>query len=199
MTLTSEKLKKVSSKLAEHSEAVIAIFAKYEINTLNRVAGFIAQCAHESSAFSITKENLNYSAAGLLKIFKKYFTEATAAQYARKPEMIANKVYANRMGNGDEKSGDGFRYRGRGFIQLTGKENYSSFAKSINKPLDETIAYLETFEGALESACWYWKSRNLNATCDKNDIIAMTNKINGGTIGLNDRTAKYEKYKSLLA
>ena len=199
MTLTSEKLKKVSSKLAEHSEAVIAIFAKYEINTLNRVAGFIAQCAHESAAFSITKENLNYSAAGLLKIFKKYFTEATAAQYARKPEMIANKVYANRMGNGDEKSGDGFRYRGRGFIQLTGKENYSSFAKSINKTLDETITYLETFEGALESACWYWKSRNLNATCDKNDIIAMTEKINGGTIGLTDRTAKYEKYKSLLA
>ena len=199
MTLTSEKLKKVSSKLAEHSEAVIAIFAKYEINTLNRVAGFLAQCAHESGTFSITKENLNYSAAGLLKIFKKYFTEATAAQYARKPEMIANKVYANRMGNGDEKSGDGFRYRGRGFIQLTGKENYSSFAKSINKTLDETIAYLETFEGAIESACWYWKSRNLNATCDKNDIISMTEKINGGTIGLEDRKAKYEKYKSLLA
>lgn len=199
MELTVDKLKKVSTKLAENFEDVSTIFVKYEINTINRVSGFIAQCAHESAEFTVMKENLNYSAQGLLKIFGKYFDNVTAAKYARKPEMIASRVYGGRMGNGVESTGDGYKFRGRGFIQLTGKDNYTAFAKSINKTLDETIAYLETFAGALESACWFWKSRNLNISCDANDIVAMTKKINGGTHGLDDRKAKYEKNKGLLA
>ena len=199
MELTVDKLKKVSTKLAENFEDVSTIFVKYEINTINRVSGFIAQCAHESAEFTVMKENLNYSAQGLLKIFGKYFDNVTAAKYARKPEMIASRVYGGRMGNGVESTGDGYKFRGRGFIQLTGKDNYTAFAKSINKSLDETIAYLETFAGALESACWFWKSRNLNISCDANDIVAMTKKINGGTHGLDDRKAKYEKNKGLLA
>lgn len=199
MELTVDKLKKVSTKLVENFEDVSTIFVKYEINTINRVSGFIAQCAHESAEFTVMKENLNYSAQGLLKIFGKYFDNVTAAKYARKPEMIASRVYGGRMGNGVESTGDGYKFRGRGFIQLTGKDNYTAFAKSINKSLDETIAYLETFAGALESACWFWKSRNLNISCDANDIVAMTKKINGGTHGLDDRKAKYEKNKGLLA
>ena len=194
MTLTSEKLKKVSSKLAEHSEAVIAIFTKYEINTLNRVAGFIAQCAHESGAFSITKENLNYSAAGLLKIFKKYFTEATAAQYARKPEMIANKVYANRMGNGDEKSGDGWKYRGRGFIQITGKINYFQLANDTDLDCLKNPNLLLEEANAMISALWFWNKAGLNKLADKNDIKGITKRINGGYNGLEHRTELLKKY-----
>ena len=132
--------------------------------------------------------------------FKKYFPdEATALKYERKPEMIANKVYADRMGNGDERSGDGYKFRGRGAIQLTGKNNYTKFAASIGKPLDETIIHLETFAGALESACWFWNTNGLNETCDKDDIILMTKKINGGTIGLEDRKKHYEANKKIFS
>lgn len=174
-------------------------FAQYEINTENRRAGFLAQCGHESSGFVIFKENLNYSAASLTKIFKKYFpTEASAEPYHRKPERIANKIYANRMGNGPEASGDGYKFRGRGAIQLTGKSNYLEFAKFKNLTLDECIAYLETLEGAIESALWFWKTRGLNSYCDKDDILGMTKKINGGTHGLEERTKIYNKVKSLL-
>lgn len=199
MELTKEKLQKVSSKFADNFTDVSTIFVKYEINTLNRIAGFMAQCGHESGDFTIMKENLNYSSQGLLKVFGKYFDATTAAKYAKKPEMIASRVYGNRMGNGPESTGDGFKFKGRGFIQLTGKDNYTAFAKSINKTLDETVVYLETFTGALESACWFWKSRNLNLTCDNDDIVSMTKKINGGTIGLDDRKARYTKNKGLLA
>lgn len=199
MELTKEKLQKVSSKFADNFTDVSAIFVKYEINTLNRIAGFMAQCGHESGDFTIMKENLNYSSQGLLKVFGKYFDATSAEKYAKKPEMIASRVYGSRMGNGPEATGDGFKFRGRGFIQLTGKDNYTAFAKSINKTLDETVVYLETFAGALESACWFWKSRNLNLTCDNDDIVSMTKKINGGTIGLDDRKARYTKNKGLLA
>ncbi len=174
----------------------VKYFAQYEINTTNRRAGFLAQCAHESNNFSVRTENLNYSVKGLLGVFSKYFkTENEAKAYARQPEKIANKVYANRMDNGSEASGDGWKYRGRGFIQLTGKYNYKIFADYKKMTLDEVIKYLDTVEGAIESALWYWKDRGLNKYCDNDDVLGMTKKINGGTIGLEDRKAHYEKFK----
>ena len=173
---------------------------KYELNTTNRMAGFLAQCGHESMGFTVMKENLNYSALGLQKVFKKYFpTKALANAYNRQPQKIANRVYANRYGNGSEASGDGYRYSGKGYIQLTFKSNYMDFAKSIGKTLEDTIIYLETIEGALESALWYWKNRKVISYCDKDDIVGMTKVINGGTIGLEDRTKHYEAFKKLLA
>jgi putative chitinase len=173
---------------------------KYEINTINRVAGFIAQCSHESVGFTVLQENLNYSAEGLNKIFHEYFIKAgrDAKAYARQPEKIANIVYASRMGNGDTASGDGWRYRGRGVIQLTGKNNYTNFGKYIKLTAAETSDYLETKRGAIESACWYWKTNGLNATADAQDIVAMTKKINGGTIGLEDRKAHFKHALDVL-
>ena len=173
---------------------------KYELTTTNRMAGFLAQCGHESIGFTVMKENLNYSALSLQKVFKKYFpTKVLANAYNRQPQKIANRVYANRYGNGSEASGDGYRYSGKGYIQLTFKSNYMDFAKSIGKTLEDTIIYLETIEGALESALWYWKSRKVNSYCDKDDIVGMTKVINGGIIGLEDRTKHYEAFKKLLA
>ena len=164
----------------------------YDINTPQRVAAFIAQCAHESGGFRALKENLNYRAVTLRKVFPKYFPDdATAAAYAQQPEKIANRVYGNRMGNGDEASGDGFRYCGRGLIQLTGKQNYQNFANSIETPVEDIPEFLATFEGAVQSACWFWEANNLNQWADKNDILTLTKRINGGTIGLEDRIKHY--------
>lgn len=172
--------------------ALNEILPEYEINTPQRVASFLAQCAHESGSFKFLKENLNYKAESLLRVFPKYFkTLDEAKAYANKPEMIANKIYGNRMGNGDEASGDGFRYCGRGLIQLTGKENYSWFAASLDIPVEECAEYLQTFEGAVQSACWFWETNNLNQWADKGDILTMTKRINGGTIGLEDRIKHY--------
>jgi len=200
--LSLEKFQKMFPQ-NKQSEEIMEVFKKYfklyEINTTNRRAGFLAQCGHESNGFTVFKENLNYSQEGLHKVFKKYFpTLESAASYAKKPEKIANKVYANRMGNGPEESGDGYKFSGKGAIQLTGKSNYQEFAKAKGLSLEETVTYLLTLEGAIESALWYWKTRGLNDICDKNDIVAMTKKINGGTIGLEDRKAKFEKFKSIL-
>ena len=169
-------------------DALNAILPEYGINTPERVAAFIAQCAHESGGFKFLKENLNYKAESLLKVFPKYFkTLDEARAYEKRPEKIANKIYGNRMGNGDEASGDGFRYCGRGLIQLTGKENYSWFAASLEIPVEEASEYLETFEGAVQSACWFWEENKLNQWADKKDILTLTKRINGGTIGLDDR------------
>ena len=174
-------------------KAISEILPEYEINTPKRVAAFLAQCAHESGGFVFLKENLNYKAASLRKVFPKYFPDdATAAAYANKPEKIANRVYANRMGNGDEASGDGFRYCGRGLIQLTGKDNYTFFAGSLDIPVEEASEYLQTFEGAVQSACFFWEQNNLNQWADKGDILTLTKRINGGTIGLEDRQKHYE-------
>jgi putative chitinase len=173
-------------------EALNQILPEYEINAPKRVAAFVAQCAHESGGFKFLKENLNYKAESLLKVFPKYFkTLDEANKYAKKPEKIANKIYGNRMGNGDEASGDGFRYCGRGLIQLTGKENYSWFAASLEMPVEDVPEYLQTFEGAVQSACWFWETNNLNGLADKGDIINLTKRINGGTIGLEDRIKHY--------
>jgi putative chitinase len=177
-------------------EALCQILPDYEINTPERVAAFLAQCAHESGGFKALKENLNYRAETLRKVFPKYFpTDDIANQYAglpNKQEAIANRVYANRMGNGPEESGDGFRYCGRGLIQLTGKQNYTKFAESLEIPVEEASEFLSTFEGAIQSACWFWESNNLNQYADSGDILTMTKRINGGTIGLEDRKKHYE-------
>lgn len=174
-------------------DALVKLLPEYEINSSQRVAAFLAQCAHESGGFKALKENLNYKAESLCKVFPKYFRDmATATQYANQQEKIANRVYGNRMGNGDEASGDGYRYCGRGLIQLTGKDNYTAFAESIETPVEELPEYLSTFEGAVQSACWFWETNNLNQYADSNDIVTMTKRINGGTIGLEDRKKHYE-------
>lgn len=173
--------------------ALNEILPEYDINTPERVAAFIAQCAHESGGFKFLQENLNYKAASLRRVFPKYFPDdAIAAAYANKPQMIANRIYANRMGNGDETSNDGWTYRGRGLIQLTGKNNYTFFAASIDTPLEEVSEYLETFEGAVQSACFFWDQNKLNQWADARDILTLTKRINGGTIGLEDRKKHYE-------
>ena len=198
MELKKEQLKQLLPKnpyIDNWYGALSQLLPDYEINTPQRIAAFIAQCAHESGEFTTLKENLNYRAPTLRKIFPKYFpTDDIANHYASLPnkqEAIANKVYANRMGNGDEASGDGFRYCGRGLIQLTGKDNYTWFAASIGITPDEASEYLQTFEGAAQSACWFWESNNLNQWADKGDILTLTKRINGGTIGLDDRTKHY--------
>ena len=202
MKITASVIKALFPKY-KHPEDLAEVlseqFEKYEINTVNRAAGFLAQCGHESAGFTILKENLNYSAEGLNKIFKKYFpTLASAQPYHRQPEKIANKVYGGRMGNGPESSGDGYKFCGRGAIQLTGRDNYTKFAKSVGLSLEEAVADLETLDGAIESACWFWKTNGLNAICDKDDIVLMTKRINGGTIGLEDRKKHYAEAKHLL-
>lgn len=165
----------------------------YEINTRQRIAAFLAQCAHESGGFKFLKENLNYQAASLMRVWPRYFPDmATAQAYAHNQEKIANRAYANRMGNGDEASGDGWRFCGRGLIQLTGKTNYQAFADSIETPLEDVPAYLATFEGAVQSACWFWENNNLNQYADSGDITTMTKRINGGTLGLADRQKHYQ-------
>ncbi len=179
--------------------ALNEILPEYDITTPQRVAAFIAQCAHESGGFKFLKENLNYKAASLRKVFPKYFTDDNiAAAYANKGEMIANRVYANRMGNGDENSGDGYRFCGRGLIQLTGRDNYTFFAGSLDISVEEASEYLQTFEGAVQSACWFWETNNLNQWADRDDILTLTKRINGGTIGLEDRKKHFEHAKHVL-
>lgn len=181
-------------------DAMIKVFPKYGINTPNRIAGFIAQCTHESNNFTVLEENLNYSAAQLEKVFGKYFSKAgrKASEYAKKPEKIANIVYADRIGNGNTASGDGYKFRGRGIIQLTGRDNYTEFGKTVGKSADDVIAYLGTIEGAVESACWYWNSRNINSACDVNNITQMTKLVNGGSNGLAERKKYYEANLAIL-
>jgi putative chitinase len=192
---TPEKLAQIipgNQYVSHWYEALCKILPDYEINTTNRVAAFLAQTAHESGGYKALKENLNYRAVTLRKVFPKYFpTDELANAYAQKPEMIANRVYGNRMGNGDEASGDGFRYCGRGLIQLTGKQNYQNFADSIETPVEELPEFLATFEGAIQSACWFWEANNLNQWADSSDMLTLTKRINGGTIGLEDRIKHY--------
>ena len=193
--LTREQLAQIipgNPYLDHWHHALSLALPDYEINTPQRVASFLAQCAHESGGFRALKENLNYKAASLRRVFPKYFPDDNiAAHYAGKQEMIANRVYGNRMGNGPEESGDGYKYCGRGLIQLTGKSNYQAFADSIETSVEEIPEFLQTFEGAVQSACWFWESNNLNQFADRGDIITMTKRINGGTIGLEDRIKHY--------
>jgi len=199
---TKQQLKEMIPKNAyvdQWFEAISEILPEYEITTPQRVAAFLAQCAHESGGFVFLKENLNYKAASLRRVFPKYFPDdAIAAQYAGKGEMIANRVYANRMGNGGPETGDGYRYSGRGLIQLTGKDNYFWFAASIEISPEAASEYMETFEGAAQSACWFWETNKLNQWADADDILTLTKRINGGTIGLEDRIKHYEHAKHVL-
>jgi len=203
--ITLEILKQLCPKTKESTLKKYALSihetAEYYDMYVNkkRAAAFIAQIAHESGSFNFVKENLNYSAKGLMTTFKKYFpTQDLANQYARNPERIANRVYANRMGNGNEASGDGWKFCGRGLIQLTGRNNYTRFSQDLGISLEETVAYLETPEGAVSSAGWFWDQNNLNSFCDKDDFVGLTRRINGGTIGLEDRKHHYELALKLL-
>ena len=205
MEITQQQLQQIIPRnpyINQWCHALNQLLPDYGIDTPQRVAAFLAQCAHESGNFVFLKENLNYRAASLRKIFPKYFPDdAIANQYASLPnkaEAIANRIYANRMGNGDEASGDGYRYCGRGLIQLTGRNNYEAFADSIESTPEEVSAYLETFEGAVQSACWFWETNNLNQFADTDDIKTMTRRINGGFIGLEDRIKHYEHAKHVF-
>jgi putative chitinase len=185
------------------TDSMNEVFPTYDINTPQRVAAFLAQCGHESAGWTVFQENLNYSAEGLTKIFHKYFPTLESAQpYARKPEMIANRVYSSRMGNGDEASGDGWKYRGRGPIQLTGKANYTQYAKDMFEDWESVVAQpdwvTEDKDFALMSAIWFWNKNGLNALADKEDLLTMTKRINGGTIGLDDRIKHYKEAIALL-
>jgi putative chitinase len=172
--------------------ALSMILPDYNIDTVPRVAAFVAQCAHESANFKFLKENLNYKAESLMRVWPSRFPNMDVArQYAMQPEKIANKVYCDRMGNGPESSGDGWRYAGKGLIQLTGKDNYTRFAESIETPVEEIPDYLGTFEGAVQSACWFWEVNGLNQWADAGDILTLTKRINGGVIGLEDRKKHY--------
>jgi putative chitinase len=176
-------------------------FTNGPLRTLNRRASFLAQLAHESGQFTVISENLNYSATGLQKVFKKYFpTPELANAYAKQPQRIANRVYANRMENGPEESGDGWKYRGRGFIQLTGKRNYRLCGAALGINLLEDPDYVSRSPiGAIETALWFWTVNNLNTFADRDDIKGQTFKINGGSNGLAERLKYYENAKRVLS
>ena len=193
------------NKLKGHvPDTVIAqipdVMTKFKIDTPLKLAHFLSQCGHESGGFRIVNENLNYSAKGLLGIFKKYFPDnAKAEAYQRKPEKIANVVYANRMGNGPEASGEGYKYRGRGYIQLTGKQNYTAFGKAIGEDIAANPDLVAT-KYPLLSAAWFF-TRCLPKCSDASDaaVTAVTKCVNGGTIGLEDRKKHFKEYFALLS
>jgi putative chitinase len=185
--------------VSEWYEALQECLSQEKIDTSLRLAAFLAQCGHESADFNILKENLNYRAATLVKTWPKHFPNLEIAnQYAHKPVAIANRAYANRMGNGSESSGDGFRYSGKGLIQLTGKNNYQLFSAYIGVPIEDSAEYILTFEGAVKSACWFWNKNNLNQTADNGDLVRMTKIINGGNKGLDDRINRYKNALKIL-
>lgn len=182
---------------------VDTLIEKFSVNSPLRLAHFLAQCAHESGNFKFLNENLNYSADGLLKIFPKYFKDkATAEAYARKPEKIANRVYANRMGNGDEASGEGYKFRGRGYIQLTGKDNYKAFSDFIKEDCVANPDLVAT-KYPLASAAFFFEKNKLWDICDKGAttevVTLVTKRVNGGTHGLDDRLSKFNSFNSILA
>jgi len=199
--ITAEQFHKLFPRNPEPqvwADAMAEVFPTYGIDTPQRVSAFLAQCGHESGGWTTFQENLNYSSEGLNKIFHKYFPTVESAQpYARQPERIANKIYSNRMGNGDEASGDGWRYRGRGPIQLTGKANYTKFAQEMfddwQNLVDHPDWVTEDKDFALMSAIWFWNSHNLNHYADNGDLKQMTKIINGGYLGLDDRIAHYNE------
>jgi putative chitinase len=196
-----------TDKLKGHiPDTVIAqipdVAAKFGINTPLRLAHFLAQCGHESGGFKLVNENLNYSADGLKKIFPKYFAQAGLAEsYARQPEKIASRVYGGRMGNGDESTKEGFKFRGRGYIQLTGKSNYTEFDKFVDDDILGNPDLVAT-KYPLLSAAWFFHKNGLNAISDKGaddaTVTSVTKRVNGGTIGLPDRIKHFKEYYSLL-
>lgn len=196
-------LRKLGSKIPlQVVNELPSVLKEFNITSINRLAHFLAQCAHESANFKAVRENLNYSEEGLLKVFPKYFDLHTAKMYARRPEMIANLVYANRMGNGNKDSGDGWKFRGRGYIQLTGKVNYEAFSEYIgdkNIMIDTDIVAVKY---PLTSAAWFFEKNKLWAICDEGiddkTITKLTKRINGGTNGLAERISKTKVFNQFL-
>jgi len=202
---TKEHLQEIISDDADNwYDALCELLPKYGITSERRVAHFLSQCAHESGGFKKLEENLNYSAKALRAVFGRYFGEPPkrdADEYHRQPEMIANYVYMDefrkyKMGNVEE--GDGWRFRGRGLKQLTGRHNYTKFGESIGMSAEEASEYVATSAGAIESACWFWDTNNLNSIADTDDVVKMTKKINGGNIGLEDRQKRYKHAMEVL-
>ena len=200
--VSSFKLDKLKGHIPDSVIAAIPdTAAKFNITNVLRLAHFLAQAGHESGQFKATSENLNYSSKGLLGIFPRYFTPALAEQYARQPQKIANRVYGGRMGNGAEITGDGFKFRGRGYIQLTGKDNYTQFDKAVPEDI-LTNPDLVSGKYALMSAAWFFDKNKLWGICDKGadqgTVTAVTKRVNGGTIGLPDRIKHFNEYYNLL-
>lgn len=192
---------------AEWYAIAMDMFPKYGITTQNRIAGFMAQCSHESGDFRVLEENLNYSAENLTRVFGRYFgapPKRSAAEYARNPEKIANYVYMDEFRSsssklGNTQPGDGWKFRGGGIKQLTGRSNFARFGQSIGMSADEAAAYVRTKKGAFESACWFWKTNNLERFADKDDIDGMSRAVNGGDNGLEDRRNRYRAARRILS
>jgi len=209
MKITLDQFKQILSSnrnAGEWYEVAVELFDKYDINTPNRIAGFMAQTGHESVDYKRKEENLNYSAERLMQVFgKRYFkTISKAREYERNPEKLANYVYmdknrSKRGALGNIHEGDGWKFRGRGVKQLTGRNNYTAFGRTIGLSADEVADYIDTKKGSLETALWFWKENNLERYADNNDIVGMSKRVNGGTIGLSDRTSRYEKAKNVLS
>ena len=190
---------KTNKKAKEWHPLLADMLPRYSIDTVPRIAGFMAQCAHESSDFTALEENLNYREDTLLRVFPRYFGagKRSAAEYARNPEKLANYVYMDEFRSksgalGNTQPGDGWRFRGGGIKQLTGRANYTQFAAGVKMTPEKAADYVRTPQGALESACWFWSTNSLNAFADAQDIVGMSKRINGGTIGLDDRIKHYE-------
>lgn len=204
MQITLDQLKKVfpntkSDVLETYLPHLNKAFAKYGFDTSNKVNTFLAQIGHESGEFKFVVENLNYSSDALRRVFPKYFRDkATADKYARKPQAIANRVYASRMGNGNEASGDGWKYRGKGLIQITGKNNHKGVADFYGKTIDEAVEWMLTPEGAVMSAVWFWLENGLMSLASVADMRGLTRKINGGTNGLQHRLELFERAKKVI-
>lgn len=196
----SKVIKNKNSK--EWFEYIYNILPRFEITNKNRVAGFLAQTGHESLDYTVISENLNYSAQGLMKTWPSRFpNKAIAFAYARNPQKIANKVYANRLGNGPETSGDGWNFRGKGLIQLTGKSNHMLASQQLygdDRLVKNPELILNDKTICVEVSCWFWKTNGLNLLADKKDVIGMTKRINGGTIGLTDRTNRWNNAQRVL-
>lgn len=204
MILTLQQLSKCidNPKLDEWLSELNSSLPKFQINTAARVSGFLAQCGHESNDFKALSENLNYSQSGLRKVFGKYFpNDAIAYRYARQPAAIANRVYGGRMGNGGEASGDGYKFRGRGILQITGRSNYTKCSQALFN--DDTLVknpdLLTTPKYAVLTACWFWDSNKLNDICDKKDIVLLSKRVNGGVVGLDDRIKRWNTALDILS
>ena len=204
MELSQEQLQQMlpnNRYAAQWHEALLSVLPNYDITTPLRIAAFIAQCSHESGQFTVLEENLNYRAETLTRLWPNRFPPDVAARYvamSNKQEAIANRAYCNRMGNGDEASGDGYKYRGRGLIQLTGKDNYVSFSLSEDNEALIKPELVSQPNLAVQSACWFWKNNNLNRFADVGDIVGLTRAINGGYNGLEERKKYYENALRIL-
>lgn len=195
-----------NTKVDQWHAALLEVLPKYGITTPRRVAHFISQCAHESNNFRSLEENLNYSAEALLRVFPRYFGvgKRKAEDYARQPEKIANYVYMDEFRSaqgkmGNTQPGDGWRFRGRGLKQLTGRNNYTAFGRAVGMTAEQAAEYVATEKGAIESACWFWDTNKLNNIADTDDVVLMTRRINGGNIGLDDRQQRYTRAMQVLS